>query len=80
MYEVRDPSGNEFGRDRLNRTLVEGRGSIEEVVDTVMQQTDRHASGRPPEDDLTLLVVEAGPAGSGPVARRAQAAVTRPGA
>ncbi len=80
VYEVRDPSGNEFGRDRLNRTLVETPGPIEEVVDSVMQQTDRHAGGRPPEDDLTLLVVEAGPAGSGPVIRRAQAAVTRPGA
>ena len=60
VYEVRDPSGNEFGRDRLNRTLTEGRGPIEEIVDSVMRQTDRHAAGRPPEDDLTLLVVEAG--------------------
>jgi len=59
VYDVRDPSGIEFGRDRLNRALVEGRGPIEEVVDSVMRQTDRHAGGRPPEDDLTLLVVEA---------------------
>src|SRR3989441_7127250 len=57
VYEVRDPSGNEFGRDRLNRTLVEGRGPIEEVVGKVVQETDRHAGGRPPEDDLTLLEI-----------------------
>jgi sigma-B regulation protein RsbU (phosphoserine phosphatase) len=60
VYEVRDPSGREFGREHLNRRLVEGRGPIEEVVETVMQETGRHAGGRPPEDDLTLLVLEAG--------------------
>ncbi len=60
VYEVRDPSGREFGREHLNRRLVEGRGPIEEVVATVMQETGRHAGGRPPEDDLTLLVLEAG--------------------
>ncbi len=59
LYEVRDPSGNEFGRDRLIGTLVEGRGSIERIVESTMEQTRRHAAGRPPDDDLTLLVVEA---------------------
>ena len=68
VYEVRDPSGNEFGRERLNRTLTEGKGPIEKVVASVMEATQSHAGGRPPEDDLTLLVIEAG----------ASAAVTRP--
>jgi sigma-B regulation protein RsbU (phosphoserine phosphatase) len=71
VYEVRDPSGNEFGRDRLNGILTGGRAPIEEVVETVMQETSRHAGGRPPEDDLTLLVLESGRA---PLT----AAVTRP--
>jgi sigma-B regulation protein RsbU (phosphoserine phosphatase) len=63
LYEVRDPGGIEFGRDRLIRLLTEGRGSIEQVVETAMAQTRAHAGGRPPEDDLTLLVVESGAAG-----------------
>ena len=63
LYEVRDPSGNEFGRDRLVRVLAEGRGSIEQAVESAMEQTQKHAGGRPPEDDLTLLVVESGAAG-----------------
>jgi len=62
LYEVRDPSGNEFGRERLVRVLTEGRGSIEQIVESAMQQTKTHAAGRPPEDDLTLLVVESGAA------------------
>src|SRR5207249_2667823 len=39
LYEVRDPSGNEFGRERLVRVLTEGRGSIEQIVESAMQQT-----------------------------------------
>jgi phosphoserine phosphatase RsbU/P len=60
VYEVRDPSGNEFGRERLNKVLTEGKGAIEKVVQSITEVTDRHAAGRPPEDDLTLLVLEAG--------------------
>ncbi|HKB07804.1 MAG TPA: SpoIIE family protein phosphatase [Candidatus Polarisedimenticolia bacterium] len=60
LYEVRDPSGNEFGRDRLLQVLTGGKGAIEDVVQSAMKQTDRHAGGRPPEDDLTLLVLESG--------------------
>ena len=56
---MRDPAGNEYGRDRLVRALVEKRGSIEKVVEEVVQETRRHAAGRPPEDDVTLLLAEA---------------------
>jgi len=63
LYEVLDPSGGEFGRDRLIRVLTEGRGPIEKVVDAAMSQTRDHAGGRPPEDDLTLLALESGAAG-----------------
>jgi phosphoserine phosphatase RsbU/P len=58
LYEVRDPSGNEFGRERLIRVLTEGRGSIEQIVGKAMDETGRHAGGRPPDDDLTLLIIE----------------------
>jgi sigma-B regulation protein RsbU (phosphoserine phosphatase) len=63
LYEVRDPGGSEFGRDRLARTLVDFRGPIEETVEAAMKATKRHAGGRPPDDDLTLVVAEFGSAG-----------------
>jgi len=58
IYENRDPAGQEFGRDRLIAALIGHRGSIEESVATVMQQTRDHAGGRPAEDDLTILLAE----------------------
>ena len=59
LYELRDPAGNEYGRDRLVRALAEKRGSIEKVVEEIVQETRRHAAGRPPEDDVTLVLAEA---------------------
>jgi len=58
LYELRDPEGAEFGRERLMKALTSKRGSIEKVVDEVVQETRRHAGGRPPEDDVTLLLAE----------------------
>ena len=58
LYEVRDPSGGEYGRDRLLQRMAKSRGPLEEVVTRVMQETRAHAGGRPPEDDLTLLMAE----------------------
>jgi len=59
LYELRDPEGGEYGRERLMKALTAKRGSIEKVVDEVIQETRRHSGGRPPEDDVTLLVAEA---------------------
>ncbi|HEU5322511.1 MAG TPA: PP2C family protein-serine/threonine phosphatase, partial [Methylomirabilota bacterium] len=58
VYEVRDPGGQELGRERLIAALTRHRGSIEEAVEAAMQQSRVHAAGRPAEDDLTLLVAE----------------------
>lgn len=58
FYEVRDPEGNEFGRDQFIRTLAEATGTVEEAVRAVRAATEKHAAGRPPEDDLTLLLLE----------------------
>ncbi len=58
LYEVRDPAGAEFGRDRLLRALAAHGGSIEETIAAAMEAARRHSAGRPPDDDLTLLVAE----------------------
>jgi sigma-B regulation protein RsbU (phosphoserine phosphatase) len=58
VYEVRDPAGGEFGRDRLLKVLSSARGPLERIVESVMEETRRHAAGRPPDDDLTLLLAE----------------------
>ena len=60
LYEVRDPAGNEYGRERLLREMAAERGRIEPMAEKVMEATRAHAGGRPPEDDLTLLLAEFG--------------------
>ncbi|HUD72483.1 MAG TPA: SpoIIE family protein phosphatase [Dongiaceae bacterium] len=58
LYEVRDPSGKEYGRERLLADLIGDRGRLDPIPERVMQATRAHAGGRPPEDDLTLLLAE----------------------
>jgi sigma-B regulation protein RsbU (phosphoserine phosphatase) len=60
LYEVRDPAGVELGRERVIAALTGHRGPIEAAVEALMDQARRHAGGRPPDDDLTLLVAEMG--------------------
>ena len=62
LYEVRDPAGGEFGRERLLRSLAAHRGTVEETIQATMEEARRHAAGRPPDDDLTLLMAEFRPA------------------
>jgi sigma-B regulation protein RsbU (phosphoserine phosphatase) len=58
LYEMRDPGGREYGRERLLRALARRRGTIAEVTESTMDVARRHAGGRPTDDDLTLLVAE----------------------
>jgi phosphoserine phosphatase RsbU/P len=58
LYEVRDPSGKEYGRERLLEDMAVRRGRIEELVESVMRGASKHAGGRPQEDDLTILAAE----------------------
>jgi len=60
LYEARDPAGREYGRERLLADLAGDRGRLDLLPDRVMQATRAHAGGRPPEDDLTLLLAEFG--------------------
>ena len=58
LYEVRDPTGKEYGRERLLEDMVARGGRIEELVESVMKGASKHAGGRPQEDDLTILAAE----------------------
>jgi sigma-B regulation protein RsbU (phosphoserine phosphatase) len=59
MYEVRDPAGEGFGRERFTGTVVHaGPERLDQAVKRLLDQAVRHAGGRPPEDDLTLLLAE----------------------
>ncbi len=58
MYEISDPAGNQYGRERLLKAMSSHRGSIEEVVAHSLEVSRKHAGGRPSDDDLTLLVAE----------------------
>jgi len=58
LYEVRDPAGNEYGRERLLERLAASSGPPVAIAASVLEETTRHAAGRPPEDDLTFLVAE----------------------
>jgi sigma-B regulation protein RsbU (phosphoserine phosphatase) len=57
LYEVRDPAGNEYGRERLLQKLA-GRGRLEAIAEGLVREANRHAGGRPAEDDLTVLLAE----------------------
>lgn len=59
LYEVRDPAGKEFGRERFTETVVAaGPERLEQGAKRLLDQAVQHAGGRPPEDDLTLLLAE----------------------
>jgi serine phosphatase RsbU (regulator of sigma subunit) len=58
VYEVRDPSGAEWGREPLVEVIQWAKGSIEEIARRILERSRTHAGGRPPQDDLTLLLAE----------------------
>jgi serine phosphatase RsbU (regulator of sigma subunit) len=58
IYEVRDPAGSDFSRPRFLETVATSRGAIDALAGALLEQAVRHAGGRPPEDDLTLLLAE----------------------
>ncbi len=67
VYEVLDGSDHEWGLDGLRTALVETRDrSPGEALDAILERITAHAAGRPPADDVTILLVER----SGPVPTR----------
>lgn len=58
MYEVRDPQGSEYGRQRFLQTIAASPEPLDALPAKLLDGAVRHAGGRPPEDDLTLLLAE----------------------
>jgi len=56
IIEAANPSGEFFGRSRLEATIASHRGSAEELVRTIRTAVHHFAAGEPQSDDQTLLV------------------------
>ncbi len=59
VSDAEDPSGEQFGEDRLRAVLVDGAARLtpEGVLDRVLHATREFAKDQPPADDITVLVV-----------------------
>src|SRR5262245_26661349 len=58
MYEVQNPAGEDIGRGRFLESIAAGHEKLDQATRRLLDQSVRHAGGRPPEDDLTLLLAE----------------------
>ena len=58
LYEVQDPAGEQFGHERFLASIADGRERLDQAAKRLLDQAVSHAGGRPPEDDLTLLLAE----------------------
>jgi sigma-B regulation protein RsbU (phosphoserine phosphatase) len=59
VYESLDPGEHQWGLDALRTAIRETRAlPPDEALDAIMDRVVEHASGRPPGDDQTLVVVD----------------------
>lgn len=62
LWEARNPAGQMFGMDRLRQVLATHAGKTPaEMYETVMHRLGDFLGGAAPEDDVSLLIVKAGP-------------------
>ncbi len=57
ITDARDPGGNMFGVERIERALAGCTGGAASIVQAVMDPLRRHAAGVRPGDDQTLVAV-----------------------
>jgi sigma-B regulation protein RsbU (phosphoserine phosphatase) len=63
ILERRGADGEFFGEDALKRSVVRNRGAgAQDILDRLFAESFDHGSGRPWEDDATLVVVKRLPA------------------
>jgi sigma-B regulation protein RsbU (phosphoserine phosphatase) len=59
IVEGKDPRGNDFGDERLQRLIFETRDrSAQEILDTIMEDLRVHQESAEQSDDITLLVLK----------------------
>ena len=62
IWEAENPSGEEFGRDRLARAVLDARGRpAREVVATIRNEWERFRQGTDPADDTTVIALRRAP-------------------
>ena len=59
IVKGKDPRGNDFGDERLQRLIFETRDrSAQEILDTIMEDLRVHQESAEQSDDITLLVLK----------------------
>ncbi len=59
IVEGKDPSGNDFGDDRLHQLITETRElSAQEILNTILQDLQAHQKSAEQSDDITLMVLK----------------------
>jgi sigma-B regulation protein RsbU (phosphoserine phosphatase) len=66
VSDAESPSGDQFGEERLRALLLDAaKADPEQTLERVLQATTTFAAGRPPADDITVLVLRyLGPSGN----------------
>jgi serine phosphatase RsbU (regulator of sigma subunit) len=58
IREARDPSGEEFGEQRLRQVVLDNLGRpAREIHEAIVRAVRRHQADQPQEDDITLVVL-----------------------
>ncbi|MEP6471962.1 MAG: SpoIIE family protein phosphatase, partial [Acidobacteriota bacterium] len=58
LVECRNPSGDLFGFERLEKILeLEAASDAAALRDAILREVEAHTGGTPPEDDRTLVIV-----------------------
>lgn len=59
ISEATDPDGQEFGRDLIKSTMLQGAPSgVQQVVDDLLKRVATFSAGTPQNDDITLVVLQ----------------------
>ncbi len=58
LSEAANPSGEQFGNDRIESLLLENNGDHIEFLDTLYQRCIEFGCEQPPEDDCTAIILD----------------------
>jgi sigma-B regulation protein RsbU (phosphoserine phosphatase) len=62
ILDCEDPSGHEYGIERLAQAIsAHGCAPAREILQGILESVREHAAGAPPQDDQTLIVLKVQP-------------------